>query len=79
MQYFHTTLVRYGFEPQRPGFYTRPASSALGGTLYCTVGEDERPRKMLLWQRGRILIQADAVSLAVVEQVLQRVLGIPAA
>jgi hypothetical protein len=79
MQYFHETLASYGFIRQRPGFYTRPTSAALGGTIYCSVGEDERPRKMLLWQRGRILVQGDVVTLDALNQVLRRVLKAPAA
>ena len=79
MQYFHDTLIRYGFIEQRPGFYKRPTSAELGGTMFCTTGEDERPRKMLLWQRGRILAQGDIVTLDALNQVLQRVLQIPAA
>lgn len=76
MRYFHDTLLRYGFIQQRPGFYTRPDTSpTLGGPMFCTTGEDERPRKMLLWQRGRILVQGDVVTLDALEQVLQRVLG----
>ncbi|UOQ54233.1 hypothetical protein [Hymenobacter cellulosivorans] len=80
MLYFHDTLIRYGFTQQRPGFYTRPnTSAALGGPMFCTTGEDERPRKMLLWQRGRILVQGDVVTLDALEQVLRRVLGAPTA
>lgn len=79
MQYFHDTLVRYGFLEQRPGFYKRPTSAELGGTMFCTTGEGGRPRKMLLWQRGRILAQGDIVTLSALEQILQRVLGAPPA
>ncbi|UOQ73459.1 hypothetical protein [Hymenobacter cellulosilyticus] len=43
--------------------------------MFCTTGEDGRPRKMLLWQRGRILVQGDVVTLDALEQVLRRVLG----
>ncbi|MCB2409147.1 hypothetical protein [Hymenobacter lucidus] len=76
MQYFHDTLLRYGFVQQRPGFYTRPnTAAAQGGPMFCTTGEDGRPRKLLLWQRGRILAQGDVVTLSALEQILQRVLG----
>ncbi|UYZ64030.1 hypothetical protein [Hymenobacter weizhouensis] len=75
MAYFHDTLLARGFAQVRPGFYTRPLSPQAGGPLYCTTGEDGRPRKLLLWQARRVLLQGDVVTLAALEQVLSRVLG----
>jgi len=75
MNYFHDTLLRYGFLAQREGFYTRINNTASGGTLFCLVNDDGRPRKLLLWQAQRVLLRGDVVTLAALEQVLQRVLG----
>lgn len=74
MNYFHGTLLAHGFQPVRPDFYVRPASGPAGKPLYCSINEGERPRQLLLWQPGRVLLQGDAVTLAALEQVLARVL-----
>lgn len=75
MNYFHDALLRYGFTEQRAGFYTCPA--AFGGPLYCLTSEDGYPRQLLLWQAHRVLLQGEVVTLAALEQVLQRVLLAP--
>ncbi|HLK97660.1 MAG TPA: hypothetical protein VK364_07830 [Hymenobacter sp.] len=75
MNYFHDTLLRYGFLAQREGFYIRANNTAPGSRLFCLVNEDARPRKLLLWQAQRVLLRGDVVTIAALEQVLQRVLG----
>ncbi|MBD2716663.1 hypothetical protein KBK19_16585 [Microvirga sp. STR05] len=75
MSYFHHTLLSFGFTQIREGFYTRPVGPKAGGTLYCSTQEDDRPRKLLLWQPQRVLLQGDVVTLQALEQVLRRVLG----
>ncbi|GAB2793941.1 hypothetical protein HNQ93_003808 [Hymenobacter luteus] len=72
MSYFHEALLRYGFTEQRAGFYLYPA--APGGPLYCLTSEGGYPRQLLLWQAHRVLLQGEVVPLAVLEQVLGRVL-----
>lgn len=74
MPYFHDTLLHYGFTQQREDFYIRETDSNLGGTLFCSVGEGGRPRKLLLWQAQRVLLQGDVVTRAALRQVLDRVL-----
>ena len=75
MNYFHNTLLSFGFNQVREGFYTRPLSPQAGGPLYCSTQENDRPRKLLLWQPQRMLLQGDIVTLQALEQVLRRVLG----
>lgn len=72
MNYFHDTLLRYGFAEQRTGFYTY--SAAPGGPLYCLIEEGGYPRQLLLWQAHRVLLQGEVVTRAALEQVLARVL-----
>ncbi|SHM15227.1 hypothetical protein [Hymenobacter psychrotolerans] len=75
MNYFHDTLLAYGFRQVRENFYTREADAGRGGTVFGLTNEDDRPRKLLLWQAQRVLLQGDAVTLAALEQVLGRVLA----
>jgi len=75
MNYFHETLLAYHFQQVRTGFYTRVMPASSGGPVYCSTGETEYPRQLLLWQAHRVLLQGEVVTKAALQQVLGRVLS----